>query len=292
MIREIFSETGTRTAKKLIRDLLPARPHNALRRAVHGRRLARVPAMAPDVAPLPGTAEISSLEMPGDDSDADGWERARTSIHEVCDYVHGDHAIDRQSARALYHLIRRFRPRSVLEIGTAGGASTLHIAMAMTRAGGGDGSSRLVTVDLWDVNDPAVAAAKRYRVSTPPREMLARLDRADMVEFAAARSTDYLDGHPAAFDFIFMDHAPSADVAYRDIVLATRALRPGGHVLIHSYFPGGKPLGAGRRVDPGSWLAVRRLRREGAGLAAVPLGRPAGAGGSNRLASLALLARE
>ena len=233
--------------------------------------------------------------MPGDDGGADGWEQARTSIHEVCDYVHENHAIRCQSARALWHLIRHFRPRSVLEIGTAGGASTLHIAMAMTRAGNGDGPLRLVTVDLWDVNDPAVAAAKRYRVSTPPREMLARLDRADMVEFVAARSTDYLDGHPAAFDFIFMDHAPSADVAYRDVVLATRALRPGGHVLIHSYFPGGKPLGERERVDPGSWLAVRRLCREGTGLAAVPLGRlpwPAWAGGSNRLASLALLARE
>ena len=280
--------------KRLVRNVLPARVHGALRRVVHTRRLDRVPVMAADVAPLPRAAEISFPDLLRGDDVADGWKKAKTSINEVFEDAPGSHAIDPESRRAIYHLIRRLRPRSVLEIGTNCGASTLHAAMAMREYRNAGCTPRLVTVDLFDVNDPATAEAKRYRISVPPREMLARLDCADMVEFSIARSTDYLNGRETEFDFILLDHAPAADVAYRDIVLAIRALRPGGQLLIHSYFSGRKPLRTGERVNSDSYLAVRRLRRQGAGLVALPLGPlpwPAKHGGSN-LTSLALLARE
>ena len=283
-----------RILKRLVRNILPARVHGALRRVVHSRRLDRVPVMAADLAPLPGAAEISFPELLRGDGMADGWEKAKIAINEVFEDVPGSHAIDPESRRAIFHLIRRFQPRSVLEIGTNRGASTLHAAMAMREYRNAGHPPRLVTVDLFDVNDPATAEAKRYRISTPPREMLARLDCADLVEFAIARSTDYLNGRETEFDFILLDHAPAADVAYRDIVLAIRALRPGGQVLIHSYFPGGKPLRTGERVNSDSCLALRRLRRQGVGLVALPLGPlpwPAKPDGSN-LTSLALLARE
>ena len=290
----LTSRVDMRILKRLVRNILPARVHGALRRVVHTRRLDRVPAMAVDVAPLPRAAEISFPDMLRGDGMADGWEKANSSINEIFEDVPGSHAIDSDSRRAIYHLIRRLRPRSVLEIGTNCGASTLHAAMALREYRNAGRPPRLVTVDLFDVNNPATAEAKRYRISTPPREMLARLDCADMVEFSIARSTDYLNGREAEFDFILLDHAPAADVAYRDIVLAIRALRPGGQVLIHSYFPGRKPLGTAERVNSDSYLAVRRLRRQGARLVALPLGTlpwPAKPGGSN-LTSLALLARE
>ena len=112
---------------------------------------------------------------PGDGM-AGGWENAKSSIDEVFEYVPWTHATDPESCRAIYHLIRRFQPRSVLEIGTNRGASTLYAAMAMREYRNAGRPPRLVTVDLFDVNDPATAEAKRYRISTPPREMLARLD--------------------------------------------------------------------------------------------------------------------
>ncbi len=283
-----------RILKRLVRSILPARVHGALRRVVHSRRLNRAPVMAADVAPLPRAAELSFPELLRGGGPADGWEKAKTSIDEIFEDTPGSHAIDPESRRAIYHLIRRFEPRSVLEIGTNRGASTLHAAMAMREYRNAGRPPRLVTVDLFDVNNPAAAEAKRYRISTPPREMLARLDCADMVEFSIARSTDYLNGRKAEFDFILLDHAPAADVAYRDIVLAIGALRPGGQLLIHSYFPGTKPLRTGERVNSDSYLALRRLRRQGARLVALPLGPlpwPAKPGGSN-LTSLALLARE
>ena len=283
-----------RILKRLVRTILPARVHSELRRVVHTRRLDRVPVMAADVAPLPRAAEISFPDMLRGDGIADGWEKAKTSINEIFEDVPGSHAIDPDSRRAIYHLIRRLQPRSVLEIGTNRGASTLHAAMAMREYRNVGRPPRLVTVDLFDVNNPATVEAKRYRISTPPRKMLARLDCADVVEFSIARSTDYLNGRETEFDFILLDHAPAADIAYRDIVLAIRALRPSGQVLIHSYFPDGKSLGTAERVNSDSYLAVRRLRREGARLVALPLGTlpwPTEPGGSN-LTSLALLAKE
>ena len=283
-----------RILKRLVRNILPARVHNALRRVVHTRRLNRAPVMAVDVAPLPRAAEVSFSDMLCGDGIADGWEKAKTSINEIFEYVPRSHAIDPESGRAIYHLIRHFQPRSVLEIGTCRGASTLHAAMAMREYRNAGRPPCLVTVDLFDVNNPATAEAKRYRISTPPREMLARLDCADMVEFSIARSTDYLNGCETEFDFILLDHAPTADIAYRDIALAIRALRAGGQLLLHSYFPGGKPLGTDERVNSDSYLAVRRLRREGAHLVALPLGTlpwPTQPDGS-KLTSLALLARE
>ncbi len=283
-----------RVLKRLVRNVLPARAHGELRRAVHAWQLDRAPVMAADVAPLPRASEISFSDMLWGDGMADGWEKAKASIDEVFRYAPGIHAMDPGSCRAIYHLIRRFQPRSVLEIGTNRGASTLHAAMAMRERRNAGRPPRLVTVDLFDVNDPATVEAKRYRISTPPREMLARLDCADMVEFSIARSTDYLNGREAEFDFILMDHAAAADIVYRDIALATRALRPGGQLLIHSYFPDRKPLGTEERVNSDSYLAVRRLRRQGARLVALPLGAlpwPTKPGGSN-LTSLALLARE
>ncbi len=283
-----------RVLKRLVRNILPARVHGEIRRVVHTWRLNRAPVMTADVAPLPRAAEISFSDMLRGGGIADGWEEAKTSIDEVFEYAPGIHAMDPESCRAIYHLIRRLQPRSVLEIGTNRGASTLHAAMAMREYRNAGRPPRMVTVDLFDVNDPATVEAKRYRIVTPPREMLARLDCADMVEFSIARSTDYLDGREAEFDFILMDHAAAADIIYRDIALAIRALRPGGQLLIHPYFPDRKPLRTEERVNSDSYLAVRRLRRQGARLAALPLGTlpwPTKPGGSN-LTSLALLARE
>ena len=275
-----------RTMKRMVRRLLPARVYNALRRAVHTRRLNRVPAIAVNLDSLPRAAEISFPEMLGDDDIAAGYKKARSAIDKVLPDVPGSHSIGREERRAIYGLIRHFQPRSVLEIGTNRGASTLHIAMAMREYRNGNAAPQLITVDLFDVNNPPVAEAKRYCLSTPPYEMLARLNCADLVEFVVASSLNYLVGREAEFDFIFVDHGASADVVYQDIPLVLTALRPGGHLLMNSYFPDGKPLGAGGIALPGAWLAVRRLHREGVGLVALPY--PTATGGS----SLAILARD
>ena len=292
--RTVAPRVEMRALKRLVRSILPARVHGALRRMVYTRRLNQLPVMAVDVAPLPRAAEISFSDMLWGNGMADAWEQAKSSIDDVFEYAPQTHATDPESGRAIYHLIRRLQPSSILEIGTNCGASTVYAAMAMREYRNVGHPPRLVTVDLFDVNNPAAAEAKRYGISVPPRKILARLDCADMVEFSIARSTDYLNGCEAEFDFIYLDHAPSADIVYRDIALAIGALRPGGQLLLHSYFPGTKPLGTAERVNSDSHLAVRRLRQQGARLVALPLGTlpwPTKSGGPNPT-SLALLARE
>ena len=271
--------------KRLVRNTLPVPVSNRLRRAAHARRLDRAPAVAVDVAPLPRAAEVSFPELLRGDGIADGWARARAAIAEVFGAAALSHAMDAESCRSLYYLIRRFQPRSLLEIGTNCGVSTLYAAMAMQEYRQDDAAPRLVTVDLFDVNNPLLAEAQHYGIATPPRELLERLNCAGLVGFAISRSTDYLNRRDGEFDFILMDHAPAADIAYRDLALAIQALRPGGHLLLHPYFPGGKPLRRGERVYPGFYLAVGRA---GAGLVAMPC--PT-ADGLNRT-SLALMVRE
>ncbi len=280
--------------KRLARRLLPVPLYNALRRAASVWRLSRVPARAADVARLPEAAKITFSELLGDGDIADGYEKARRAVREILPEVPGSHSIGPEERRALYCLVRYFQPLSILEIGTNRGALTLYLALAMQAYRNGNAPPRLVTLDLFDVNNPPADEAKRYRISASPRDLLARLNCADLVDFSVTRSTDYLSGRKAEFDFIIMDTAASADIAYQDIALALTALRPGGHVLLNSYFPDGKPLSTGGSVSPGAWLAVRRLRREGARLVALPLGRLPWTepGGSSRLTSLALLARE
>ena len=311
-----------RVLKRVVRSVLPARAHGALRRAIHSWQLNRAPVMAVDVGPLPRAAEVSLADMflgdglgdgmsdglgdgmsdglgdgGGDGMDdgwGDGWGEAKALVDEVAGGVMGSHAIGPASRRAIYQLVRGWQPGSLLEIGTNHGASTLCAAMAMREYRDAGRPPRLVTVDLFDVNNPAAAEAKRYRISTPPREMLARLDCDGMVEFAIARSTDYLRGREGEFDFIFMDHSPAADIAYQDIALAIGALRQGGQLLIHPYYQDRKPLRKGESLYYGFYLAVGRLRQEGAPLVALPLdtlpwsAKPGGAD----LTNLALLARE
>ena len=97
--------------------------------------------------------------------------------------------------------------------------------------------------------------------------MVERLGCGDFVEFVTARSRDYLAGRREEFDFIFLDSDHGARNMYREIPLALRALRPGGCILLHDYFPNLRQPWPGAVVAPGVWLAAERLRRENPGLA-------------------------
>ena len=255
--------------KRLLRRLLPAGAHHALRRAAHGWRLRRAATVAVDASALPTAAALSEA-MGAGAGPAEEWAAAQRIIQETCAGVWGAHAIDEESRRALYILVRRARPRNALELGTNGGASTAHMAMALKAGGAAAGAARLVTVDLWDVNREGSVEARHYGVSVAPAALLARLGCAELVEFVVAHSTEYLSGREAAYDFILLDHAPAADIAYRDIAAALRALRPGGQLWLHPL-----PV-AGQALYPGFALALRRLQREGAVLVSLPWPAPGG----------------
>jgi predicted O-methyltransferase YrrM len=195
--------------------------------------------------------------------------------------------------RAIYYLVRSFRPTHALEIGTHVGASTVHIAAAL-RMTDGDGrrAPDLTSVDIVDVNDVTTRPWEQHGSSLSPAQMIERLGLTGRVRFVARPSLEFLaDGGPN-YDFVFIDGDHSAATVYRELPAALRRMRPGGLVVLHDYFPEGRSLWSGASAIPGPQLAVDRLRHEGANLRVLPLGTlpwPTDVGGS--VTSLAVVVR-
>jgi predicted O-methyltransferase YrrM len=197
--------------------------------------------------------------------------------------------------RAIYYVVRHFKPRSVLEIGTHLGGSTVHIAAGLSKTHEDDprATFALTTVDIRDVNDRVTSPWLNHGSKYAPAEMAQRLGLEEQISFVTSNSLDYLASSSERYDLIFLDgdHAPSA--VYSEVPAALSRLRSGGVILLHDYFPAGKPLWSDGKVIQGPWLAVERLRSEGASLKAIPLGElpwPTKLG--SRKTSLALLVRE
>jgi predicted O-methyltransferase YrrM len=176
--------------------------------------------------------------------------------------------------RAVYALVRHFRARVVLEIGTHIGASTSHTAAALRTTRDEEPSSdyRLTSIDVEDVNDPVAGSWLRNGSTHAPAELVRRLGMEELVSFVTQSSLDYLVSCDERFDFVFLDgdHAPAT--VYQEVPDALRLLRPGGVVLLHDYFPEQRPLWSNGAVIAGPWLATERLRSEGAEFDVLPLG--------------------
>ena len=270
-----------RGAMKAVRRLLPARATLAARRARQAWRLRRTPAVP--VGPIPELASPAIADVFAVDRDAD-WRAARAEVDALFPFVGLPEVVSPDERRVLWHLVGHLKPQAVLEVGTSVGGSLLWLAHAMREACPGP---RLVTLDAVDVNDPAVRRWERDGLSASPREMVERLGCGDFVEFVTARSLDYLAGRREEFDFIFLDGDHGARNMYREIALALRALRPGGCILLHDYFPNLKQPWPGAVVAPGVWLAAERLRRENPRLAV----RPVEVAPGGRVSCLGMLAR-
>lgn len=130
----------------------------------------------------------------------------------------------------------------------------------------------LVTVDVQDVNSATRRPWLDYGASHSAAEMVAALRFAPSVEFVTSASLDYLRGTQRRFDFVFLDGDHGAATVYKEVPAVLGALNPGGVVLLHDYFPGGRPLWKGEPAIPGPYLAIKRLQAEGLPVEAVPLG--------------------
>jgi len=91
-----------------------------------------------------------------------------------------------ETGRFLATVVRALDPGRVLEVGTAIGYSTLHMAEAL-------GSGTIVTIE----RDP-----ERARQA---REFLSRAGVAGRVELVEADATEAIQGLPGPFDLIFLD---------------------------------------------------------------------------------------
>lgn len=169
----------------------------------------------------------------------------------------------------LYRLARHFRARSILEVGTHIGGSTVTLATAVrnsAREAGGDLGElpgRLVSVDVIDVNDrdggPWIGAGSK----APPADCLHELGLGDIVTFHASDSVEFLGACREEFDFVFLDGDHAARTVYREIGLVARCLAPDALLTLHDYSPRAvvSTYPDGRTI-PGPLLATRRVTRE------------------------------
>jgi predicted O-methyltransferase YrrM len=166
--------------------------------------------------------------------------------------------------RALFYLVHELAPQQILEIGTHIGASTVHIAAAM-QAG-----AHLDTVDLHDCNSPD--KWRRNGASCSPAELIERIGSGHRVTFHVRNSFRYLSDCEQRYDLIFLDGSHSSESVYLEVPAALQLLSPGGHILLHDYFPGGQPLWSNGHVGRGPYVAIERLKSEGARMNVKPLG--------------------
>ncbi|KAB2939026.1 MAG: class I SAM-dependent methyltransferase [Hyphomicrobium sp.] len=255
--------------RPLIKALLP---RSALGAAVSARDAVQIlstPRAAFDARNLRPAADVDMKAIFGDRSAAEAWQTDQAAVASVFgarEWVGGVNPGDR---RAIYHLIYALNPRSVLEVGTHVGASTFHIARAL-RAAAPDGT--LTTVDISDVNDPQSGAWVSVGLNRAPRDMLAALDCARHVTFVVRPSLEFMTATNEKYDFIFLDGDHSARAVYLETAAALRLLRPGGLILLHDFYPEGRPLYAGSGVIVGPDRALKRVRRECPDIAVMPVG--------------------
>jgi predicted O-methyltransferase YrrM len=200
---------------------------------------------------------------------AAAWDADRKKILSYyldSDMLLGVNPGDRQ---AIYFIVMAVKPRRVLEIGTHIGASTMHIATALRRI---DDGGALTTVDIDDVNDSDRAPWREAGMSRSPAKIAEDLSVGDIVQFVTSPARDFFDGTRARFDLIFLDGSHASSDVYREVCAALRALNPNGVILLHDYYPEGKPLFPDGRVIGGPYRAMERVLRENPEIEVIPLG--------------------
>ena len=246
-------------------------PLRRIRGWLDHQRLDRLPRVTCDVTNLRRTTSTWLRSVLADRAAAAAWSPVEIQLAEfeitTSASAGGVNAGDR---RAIYCLVRALRPKRVLEIGTHIGASSVHIGAALRD--NDDAAGELTTVDVRPVNDPVTrpweAAGSRFA----PADMMERIGMGARVRFVTQPSLTFLATGDQRYDLIFLDGDHSPQTVYRELSAALRRLAPDGVVLLHDYFPGGRPLWPDNVVAPGPWLATERLRAEGARLRIEPLG--------------------
>jgi len=257
---------------RLLKSLLPRSLKSAVRTRLEQRAFDRLPRQScnPSALRRLSRPELDAMlaAAPRDAEWADIT--AATAPFGISQAPSGVNDGDR---RAIWQLVRALGAQSVLEVGTSIGASTIHFAQGLRQNGAESGQPvRLVSVDIEDMNDPATARHVRLGLPHAPRAMLERLGCAGFTRFEVADSTAWLQACREKFDLIFLDGDHGAGTVYRELPAALRLLNPGGVILLHDYFPDGKPLWPHKGALMGPFVAIRRLLAEGAGFTVLPLG--------------------
>jgi predicted O-methyltransferase YrrM len=150
----------------------------------------------------------------------------------------------------LLRMVRRLRPRAVLEIGTAEGG-TLYL---WTRASLRDAVVASIDLPAGGRDDPREAARLRRFARFARAGQRLHLLRADShAADTARRLAALLGGRP--LDFLFLDGDHSEAGVRRDFADYAPLVRPGGLVALHDIHPHSRGWGGG---VPDFWSELRR----------------------------------
>lgn len=129
------------------------------------------------------------------------------------DRLHRYRNIEPESGRFLSMLIRAQQSKSILEVGTSTGYSTLWLAEAARQ------TQAMITT--LEINAERVAQAKQYATE---------IDLADLINFKVIDAQVYLEAEKEIFDFILLDAERDAYVSYWPHL--SRLLKAKGGLLV------------------------------------------------------------
>ena len=278
--------------KRRMRKYVPASFLRTLERRREQGALAAEPVQAARVDRLSAVSTEQLEEMLASSAPAGDWALTADAMNSISlsTWAGGVNAGDR---RALFWLTHALRPRRMLEVGTHIGASTVFLASSMAAVWRHEATPGLTTVDIIDVNDVVTEPWKESGVDQSPAVLLAELKLGHLVHFVAQSSLEFLRKTDERFDLIFLDGDHSASTVYKEVPAALERLNPGGSILLHDYYPQGKPLWANGAVVYGPYLALERLKAEGMNAEVRPLSPlPWETKLGSKVSSLALLTRD
>lgn len=196
--------------------------------------------------------------------------------------------------KALFFIMCYFKPKSVLEVGTHIGASTVHIASALDyNKQTQDIDSSFSTLDIRDVNCSREKPWLKFKSSKSPQALLDDLELDIAVNFLSQDSLEYFETTDQKYDFIFLDGDHSARTVYKEVPRALKKLNKGGIILLHDYFKIGDSANPNNNFNSGPYLGIQRHINEGANVEVKTFGKlPWKTKYNSNLTSLALLLKK
>ena len=165
--------------------------------------------------------------------------------------------INNGDQKAIFFLIKYFKPKRILEIGTHIGASTFFIASAMKSNNLED--AVISTVDIKDTNDDLEKPWLKYKSKNSPLQNVKSIGMEKKVNFFVSDSISFLKKQEQKYDFIFLDGSHKAKDVYNEINLSLKLLNKNGTILLHDYFSDGKKKWNDKDPITGPYLAVKKI---------------------------------
>lgn len=244
--------------KNALRQVIPLSILNTARDKRSRQKLATVMPLPFSEFPLPEINEKSCQLLLTNEEAATHWDEDNKTLCALLGNGDKRGRINPGDRRAIYTLVMACKPQKILEIGTHIGASTIHLAKALSHS---NPDGQITTVDILDVNaenGPWQEIGMTHR----PADYLKKLKLSGLVNFVVKKSTRYLEECTEHFDFIFLNGNHNADTVYKEISAALAKLEKDGMIILHDYYPDAASLFPDGSIIYGPYHAIERIRKE------------------------------